>query len=204
MEMKTKSIKTPMFLIFFAVFIWWLFANLKFIGIGINLFFDILSPFIIGLVIAFILNKPMSFIEHNLFEQIIPPNRLKDKYKRPLSFFITLTLFILVLGILIIIVVPNLIGAGEELAAKLPKYFLNAQNYIKNSSIKYPNINDWILGLNFNQISDKIFSFITRACLKKAFRELRVPVCGRFYPNEDNIYRKLGLADCGNDFSDTL
>ena len=54
-----------------------------------------------------------------------------------------------------------------------------------------------------------------RACLKKAFRELRVSVCGRFYPNEGGvtgygqpnegkIYRKVGLADCGNDFSDTL
>ena len=53
------------------------------------------------------------------------------------------------------------------------------------------------------------------ACLKKAFRELRVPLCGRFYPNEGGlsplqqpnegkIYRKVGLADCGNDFSDTL
>ena len=49
-----------------------------------------------------------------------------------------------------------------------------------------------------------IFQTRSRACLKKAFRELRAPVCGRFYPNEDNIYRKLGLADCGNDFSDTL
>ena len=44
----------------------------------------------------------------------------------------------------------------------------------------------------------------TRACLKKAFRELRVSVCGKFYPNEGKIYRKLELADCGNDFSDTL
>ncbi|MES8989986.1 DUF6783 domain-containing protein, partial [Oliverpabstia intestinalis] len=26
-----------------------------------------------------------------------------------------------------------------------------------------------------------------RACLKKAFRELRVPVCGRFYPNEGGV-----------------
>ena len=54
-----------------------------------------------------------------------------------------------------------------------------------------------------------------RACLKKAFRELRVPVCGRFYPNEGGvaglrqpnegkIYRKVGLADFGNDFSGTL
>ena len=31
-----------------------------------------------------------------------------------------------------------------------------------------------------------------RACLKKAFRELRVPVCGRFYSNEG------GVAGYGN------
>ena len=33
---------------------------------------------------------------------------------------------------------------------------------------------------------------MTRACLKKAFRELRVSVCGRFYPNEG------GVAGYGN------
>ena len=33
---------------------------------------------------------------------------------------------------------------------------------------------------------------IPRACLKKAFRELRVPVCGKFYPNEG------GVAGYGN------
>jgi len=33
---------------------------------------------------------------------------------------------------------------------------------------------------------------LSRACLKKAFRELRVPVCGRFYPNEG------GVAGYGN------
>ena len=37
------------------------------------------------------------------------------------------------------------------------------------------------------------FSFYrARACLKKAFRELRVLVCGRFYPNEG------GVAGYGN------
>ncbi len=33
---------------------------------------------------------------------------------------------------------------------------------------------------------------MARACLKKAFRELRVSVCGRFYPNEG------GVAGYGN------
>ena len=37
-----------------------------------------------------------------------------------------------------------------------------------------------------------LFMQYTRACLKKAFRELRVPVCGRFYPNEG------GVAGYGN------
>ena len=37
-----------------------------------------------------------------------------------------------------------------------------------------------------------LFFVYTRACLKKAFRELRVPVCGKFYPNEG------GVAGYGN------
>ena len=37
-----------------------------------------------------------------------------------------------------------------------------------------------------------LFFVYTRACLKKAFCELRVPVCGRFYPNEG------GVAGYGN------
>ena len=42
------------------------------------------------------------------------------------------------------------------------------------------------------QIAEMIFRTRSRACLKKAFRELRVPVCGRFYPNEG------GVAGYGN------
>ena len=53
----------------------------------------------------------------------------------------------------------------------------------------------------YNKINYNIFSYnrqlfapvrYTRACLKKAFRELRVSVCGKFYPNEG------GVAGYGN------
>ena len=48
----------------------------------------------------------------------------------------------------------------------------------------------------YNKINYSIFSYnrqlfapvrYTRARLKKAFRELRVSVCGRFYPNEGGV-----------------
>ena len=50
-----------------------------------------------------------------------------------------------------------------------------AENDKDTLIIRQDKINDW-----------------PRACLKKAFRELRVPVCGRFYPNEG------GVAGYGN------
>ncbi len=62
----------------------------------------------------------------------------------------------------------------------------------------------------------------SRACLKNAFRQMYVTVCGRFVPNEGGvggkgikgnalcrlnavqISRKVGRIGGGNDFSNTL
>ena len=53
------------------------------------------------------------------------------------------------------------------------------------------------LGVTLSQFfqednSENLTEKSSRACLKKAFRELRVPVCGKFYPNEG------GVAGYGN------
>ena len=57
--------------------------------------------------------------------------------------------------------------------------------YVNRMKVKYAA--KWGL-----QIAGMIFQTRSRACLKKAFRELRVSVCGRFYPNEG------GVAGYGN------
>lgn len=160
MEIKTKTIKKGMFLIFYAIFIWWIFDNIKFVGKGINLFLGVMAPFIVGLVIAFILNKPMTFIEEKLFDKGRVFGGLKDKYKRPISFSLALILFIAVMVVVLVLVVPNLVDAGEELADKIPKYWENIQEYVKDSSIKYSAINDLIQDIDFDKISEGIYSFV--------------------------------------------
>ncbi len=160
MDIKTKTIKKAMFLIFYAIFIWWIFDNIKFVGKGINLFLGVIAPFIVGLVIAFILNKPMIFIEEKLFHKGKVFGGLKDKYKRPISFSLALILVIIVIAIVLILVVPNLVDAGNELTDKIPKYWENIQDYVMNSSIKYSAINDIIQDFDFDKISEGIYSFI--------------------------------------------
>lgn len=160
MNIKTKPMKKAMFLIVFAIFIWWLFSNFMLVGKVLNLLLGILAPFIVGLVIAFILNKPMSFIEEKLFRNEAPFSGAKDKYKRPLSFIFTLIIFITAIALILILVIPNLVEAGEQLADKGPQYFENIQTYVKDSSIKYSLINDQIQKIDFDSISESILSFV--------------------------------------------
>lgn len=160
MEIKTDRMKKAMFLIVFAILTWWIFANIQFVSKGLNLFLGILSPFIIGLVIAFILNKPMSFIEEKLFYKGRVLGGLKENYKRPISFLLTLILFIVIIAIVSVLVVPNLIEAGKQLADKLPKYWEGLQEYVKNSSIKYSKINEFIQEIDFEEINDNIYNFV--------------------------------------------
>lgn len=160
MEIKTEPMKKAMFLIVFAIFTWWLFDNFRFVGSGLNILLGILSPFIIGLAVAFILNKPMIFIEEKLFGKNAHFNGIKEKYKRPISFLITLLVFILVLAIILILVIPNLIGAGEQITDKVPKYFEILQEYIEKSSTKYPQVNEEIQKIDLEKMTDNILNFI--------------------------------------------
>ena len=159
MDLKKKYMKQAMFLIVFTVFTWWLFSNFRLVGKGFTMVLGVLAPFIIGLVIAFILNKPMSFIEEKLFNKGGPFSGINDKYKRTLSFFMTIIIFILIIGLMLILVIPNLVEAGVQLAEQVPKYFETLQETIKNSSIKYSVINDQIQKIDFNEVSQSILSF---------------------------------------------
>ena len=160
MEIRTNRMKEMMFLIVFAIFTWWVFANIALVGKILNMALGILSPIIIGIGIAFILNKPMSFIEDKLFSKNKVFGKLNDKFKRPISFLITLILFILVIVIVLVLVIPNLLNAGSQLADKVPAYLEGFQDYIKKSSTKYPKINDLVQQVNFDDIDQSIYNFV--------------------------------------------
>lgn len=161
MKITSDQTKRAMVLIVFSVFIWWVFGNYQFILRGFNVLLGILTPFIIGFVIAFILNKPMSFFEKKLFEDGAKFEKVKEKYKRPLSYLITALLFLLIIAIVLLLVIPNLVSAGEDLAQKIPAYWENVEEYIKTSSIKYSGINDWVQGIDFQEINDSMLSFVS-------------------------------------------
>ncbi len=114
----------------------------------IGRFFSILTPLTAGLVIAYILNPVMRFLETKVFSPIW--NRIKPKKDheyskekiviRVLCAFITVILFILLIYLLVILLMPQLIVNIQSILGRVPIYLLNVNEYYSNVLIKYPKL----------------------------------------------------------------
>ena len=105
--------KKIMLLIVFTVLVLACAINYKTVFQYIAVFFGIIFPFVLGGIIAFIINIPMRSLEKNLFGRI--PWKKKEKRKglmRGLSMVTAMALIVAVVVLVFFVVVPQL-GSGS-------------------------------------------------------------------------------------------
>lgn len=156
MEFINKDLKRKMFLVLFGIFSGWIFFNINLVGKYLGILLSALAPLIIGLIIAFILNKPMMFFERKIFRK----SKMKSKYKRILSLLLTLLVFLILIGLFFLIVIPNLLEVSMELGDKFPSYMEAIDKYIGDSSIKHSKLNQWIQSIDLKEVRENISNFI--------------------------------------------
>ena len=123
MEFKSKNMQNAVFLISFAIILMFLLDNIAGLGVFFRRILSVVSPFIIGAAMAFIMNNPMMFIERTFFSERSPMGKIKNGFKRPLSYVITLILFVATILIVLLIIIPELVNTIQELTVKLPEYW---------------------------------------------------------------------------------
>ncbi len=98
--------------------------------------FKILSPFLIGLAIAFIVNILMTALEERLFS---PLNRYNfwNKIKRIVCMLLSFILIIGLVVLLMLLIVPQLHSSLATLTSNLPKYAQNLQSSFNAFMHKY-------------------------------------------------------------------
>ena len=82
-----------------------------------NLFMSLLAgitPILIALVLAFILLRPIAFIENKLLKNAFVGNPRALKYKRAISLSILYLIIIAIFVLLIVFAVPSLVGVFEQ------------------------------------------------------------------------------------------
>ena len=138
-----KNKKTIMFLILYTVILIFALINIKYIFEFITYILKILSPFIIGCFIAFILNVLLNIIENKLFKKLNKKNsKIWQKIKRPTSLILSLLIVIGVIAVVFVLIIP-------ELGNTITIFTNNIDNY-KNESLNFLNK----FGINDSQIKD--------------------------------------------------
>lgn len=167
MEFKSRNMKNAIFLISFAIILMFLLENISGLSSYFRRILSIISPFIIGAAIAFIMNNPMMFIERTFFSERSPLGKIKETFKRPLSYVVTLILFVATILIVLLIIIPELVTTIQELTVKLPEYWNNVQVFVVKNLIDNPQITDWINNINVDWVSieQSIISFFQRSAL---------------------------------------
>ena len=98
----------------------------------------VLSPFVVGAVLAFILNVPMRGIE-NLFRKMT-----NHHGRRALAIILTMIAVILVLTGVVCLLVPQLIETIETLVATLPGFFNRSKAFVQEFLNDNPDLMTWV------------------------------------------------------------
>ncbi len=152
-----KKLKRGMILVAFGVILYAVLMNISDLYGGVKGFFGLLLPVIWGLIIAFILNVPMSALER-LFTRITS----KWKHKPPkivitvVSLVITLIVVALILVLAITIVVPDIIESLKRI------YYLVVD--------RLPELEAWLESKGFD--GDKLTNFIKELDLQSMLDRL--------------------------------
>lgn len=168
--LKKEEMRNWITLIIIAVFSYWTATNINTIINIIRKLISVLSPFILGLIIAFILNIPMTKIE-NFLNKLIKNNKGKV---RIISIILSLVIFLLIIGFVLLLLIPEVIESIENLISIAPSLINDIENWIINLLDKYPDLQieiekifdksslDTIIPSTLNYIVNGTVSIITR------------------------------------------
>lgn len=171
MELDKQTIKKIIGLISFAILLSWGLKNTEFIKRLIALALGLLQPFLIGGVIAFVVNVPMRALENTCFIKPYQkrlaaqatakptgkgaakaPDKVPFWYraKRPLSLILSLLLVIGIIGVGILIVVPETVSSFSSIVNNLRNFPLMLNQWLEELMNWMPQAAVWLEELNLN------------------------------------------------------
>ena len=124
----------------------------------LNAIYKLISPFILGSAIAFVLNVLLRPIENLWLKIFKKQGKVSTALKRPVSLILSILILVGLLAALLFMIIPDFIDTFNNIVAVLPDYtgrvigwFENVRTFAMNHGVKIPE-------LKFN--TDTVINFI--------------------------------------------
>ncbi len=129
--------------------------NLSYFGNAIAALFGILTPFIVGAGIAYLLSRPAAFMERKVFA-FVERKKPHPGLRRSLSILTVFLIMFGIIGALIYFIIPQIIESLSLLIVNIPTYIYDIE----------VNLYDWFISMNFNtQIVTDLFDTLHTSLL---------------------------------------
>ena len=140
----------------FCILLYWGLQNMDRVATFLGMVGGLLLPFLLGAAMAFILNVPMRAIETHL------PQKLQRAH-RGISLVLTLAGVVGVVMVVSLLVLPQLKNTVQTIAARMPAFWAQAQQWANELMIRYPELADWLSeagNLNLRNVTQQVMDWL--------------------------------------------
>jgi len=159
-----EELKKWMFLILFTIISFYIINNISIVWNVILFLISVMSPFILGAIMAFILNIPMTKIEKQLNKKIE-----NKRVTRIIAIIISLLIFILIIGLISFLIIPEIIESLEKLVSNIPSLVNDAESYVlkllENHESVQIEIKEMFTNINTSKIISNLLNYIVNGSL---------------------------------------
>ena len=159
MDISKKTVKRILLIIAFTVILIWAVYNHKLLFKYIGELYALISPFVIGLCIAYVVNVIMRPIERMWMKLL---SRFKGKWveklKRPICLLLSILLIIGIILAVVFLIIPELSESISSLVSMIPSYVTEVESWWGALSERLVKYGVDLPQFNFNP--DKLIDFL--------------------------------------------
>lgn len=163
MNLDKDNLKKIRGLILFTILVLVAFWNYELVLDGIQFIWGVIFPFVLGGIMAFIVNIPMRFFEEKIFDKAKKAKKKwAEKLARPLSLILTLLVIIGVIATVVLVVVPELGNTLLNLGKTIQDFIPKAQAWAVKTFEDNQQIAKWIseVNLKWDEILSQGLNFL--------------------------------------------
>lgn len=159
MDISKKTVKRILLIIAFTVILIWAVYNHKLLFKYIGELYALISPFVIGLCIAYVVNVIMRPIER-MWMKLLSRCRGKwvEKLKRPICLLLSILLIIGIILAVVFLIIPELSESISSLVSMIPSYVTEVESWWEALSERLVKYGVDLPQFNFNP--DKLIDFL--------------------------------------------
>ncbi len=147
-----------------CIVLYWLLHETERVRSFVRVISNVLSPFVIGSVLAFVLNVPMRAIENSILKKIS-----NQKGKRAIAVVLTLIAMAIVLAGVFWLLIPQVISTTQSLIPSLRTFLINSEKKIREWLNDNPKLLEWLYtytnfeNLSWSSVVDRFLSPIVNS-----------------------------------------